>query len=260
MPEIRTRRDGAIATIVMSNPAKFNAMTPEMWDDLGAALDAAERDAEVRAIVLAGDGDRAFVSGADISRLGQPRPEPVVPDDTPPELRAPFMAPMRCTKPVIAKIRGICMGGGLGLAAACDLRFCSDDAVFRMPAARLGTGYGEAGVWRYMDIIGPANTLDIFLSARKFDAAEALRMGFVSRVVPAGELDRMVDDYCALMADNAPLTMAAAKRTVAEGLKAPDRRDLAGMQALIRQCLESEDFVEGRRAFMEKRKAQFRGR
>lgn len=260
MAEILTRFDGAIATVVISNPAKHNAITPEMWHALNAALDALERDAAVRVIVLTGDGDKAFVSGADIAQLrkGSGRPDT---DDTPqPRPMAPYMAPMRCTKPVVAKIRGICMGGGLGLAAACDIRFCSDDAVFRMPAARLGIGYSHEGVARYVNLIGAANTLDIFLSARKFGAAEALRMGFVTRVLPPGELEREAQEYCAMIAENAPLSLLAVKRSVSATLNMSGERDIAAVQAIVDSCMESEDYKEGRAAFMEKRKPVFKGR
>lgn len=258
MAEILTRRDGAIATVVISNPAKHNAVTPDMWRALDETLDDLERDSSVRVIVLTGDGDKAFVSGADIAQLRRSRDSSGA-DDTR-RAPAPYMAPMKCTKPIVAKIRGICMGGGLGLAAACDIRFCSEDAVFRMPAARLGIGYGHEGVARYVNLIGAANTLDIFLSARKFGAAEALRMGFVLRVLPTEELDREVQEYCTMVAENAPLSLLAAKRSVSETLNMTGERQIAAVQALIDSCMESEDYKEGRAAFMEKRKPVFKGR
>lgn len=258
MGEIVTRRDGAIATVVISNPAKHNAVTPEMWAALDEILGRLDLDPEVRVIMLTGEGDKAFVSGADIGKFGSRRD--TVGKKADPEQALPYMAPLKCAKPVVARIRGICMGGGLGLAAACDVRFCSEDAVFRMPAARLGLGYGYVGVRRFMNLIGTANTLDIFLSARKFGAAEALRMGFVSRVLPAAELEREVADYCALIAENAPLTLRAAKATVLDLLKDPEKRDAAAVQAFIDSCVASADFQEGRAAFMEKRKPAFKGR
>jgi len=258
--EILTRVDGAIATVVISNPAKPNAITPEMWGALNGALDALERDSSVRVIVLTGDGDKAFVSGADIAQLRKGSDSSKTDDRRQPPSTAPYMAPMRCTKPTVAKIRGICMGGGLGLAAACDLRFCSEDAVFRMPAARLGIGYSHEGVARYVNLIGAANTLDMFLSARKFGAPEALRMGFVLRVLPPGELDREVQEYCDMIAENAPLSLLAVKRSVSETLKMSGKRDIAAVQAIIDSCMASDDYKEGRAAFMEKRKPVFKGR
>jgi enoyl-CoA hydratase/carnithine racemase len=161
---------------------------------------------------------------------------------------------------VIAKIRGICIGGGLGFAAACDIRICSDDAVFRMPAARLGLGYSTSGVRRFMNVIGAANTADIFFSARKFDAAEALRMGFVSRVCTAATLDSEVSALCAMIAGNAPLTIAAAKYSIQQALKDPAERDVAAAMRLVEACFASDDHKEGRRAFMEKRTPAFVGK
>lgn len=253
MAEVVSENRGAIARVVISNPAKHNAMTPEMWAALDAALDAAAADASVRAIVIEGAGEKAFVSGADIGRL-DPKPS----GDGRPTL--PYMAPLGCAKPVIAKIRGYCMGGGLGLAAACDLRIAADDAIFRMPAARLGMGYAYDGVRRFVEVIGAANTLDIFFSARRFDAAEALRLGFLSRVVPAADLDRVVDEYCALIGENAPLTLAAAKKSVLAILGGSAAADVAAAQKLIDRALTSDDLKEGRAAFMEKRTPRWQGR
>ena len=140
-------------------------------------------------IVCAGDGEKAFISGADISQFEKLRGTVEAQVDYNKAVERAYLAPMSCSKPVIARIRGICIGGGLGFAAACDLRICSEDSIFRMPAARLGLGYSPAGVRRFMNVLGAANTIDIFMSARKFDAKEALRMGFVSQVVPVAELD-----------------------------------------------------------------------
>jgi enoyl-CoA hydratase/carnithine racemase len=260
MAELITRVEGAVATVLFSNPPKLNAMTYDMWRAVPKALAALDADRAVRVIVLAGEGDRAFVSGADISQFEKLRGTAEAQAEYNKAVEEGYAAPMSCSKPVIARIRGVCIGGGLGLAAACDLRICSEDAVFRMPAARLGLGYSPGGVRRFMNVLGAAGTMDIFVSARKFDAADALRMGFVSRVVPAAELDKAVADYCAMVAENAPLTVAAAKFSVQQWLKDEPERELDKAKRMVDACFASADHKEGRTAFMQKRKPVFRGR
>jgi enoyl-CoA hydratase/carnithine racemase len=255
-----TKREGGVGWIVFSNPARLNAMTNDMWKALPKALTAFEQDPAVRVIVLAGDGEKAFVSGADISQFEEQRASEQARADYNRAVEAAYVAPILCAKPVVAKIRGICMGGGLGLAAACDLRFASDDAVFRMPAARLGIGYSYTGMRRFVHVLGAANTADIFFSARKFGAADALSMGLLNKVYPAADLDREVGAYLGLIAENAPLSFIAAKAAIREVLTDPGARDLGALQKLIDACFASEDYKEGRTAFMEKRKAQFKGR
>jgi enoyl-CoA hydratase/carnithine racemase len=258
MPGLLVRRDGHVGTVLISNPGKFNAMTMDMWRELPQRIAELDADDEVHAIVLAGDGDQAFVSGADISQFGEQRGDAASQQRYGELVDAAYLAPVRARKPVIAKIRGICMGGGLGLAAGCDLRICADDARFRMPAGRLGLGYKPEGVQRFVAILGVQNTLDIFFSARVFGAADALRMGFVSQVAPAADLDAAVQQYVALIADNAPLTLQAVKQSVNAYLGVEG--DAARAAAAADACNASADYHEGVRAFAEKRKPVFRGR
>jgi len=260
MAELITKREGAVATVLFSNPAKLNAVTFDMWNAVPATLAALDADPAVRVIVIAGDGDKAFISGADISQFEKLRGTAEAQAGYNRAVEKAYLAPMNCSKPVIARIRGICIGGGLGFAAACDLRICSDDAVFRMPAARLGLGYSPTGVRRFMNVIGAANTSDIFFTARKFDADEALRMGFVSRIVPAAQLEQAVAETCELIAQNAPLTVAAAKFAVQQALMDPAERDMAKAVRMVETCFASADHKEGRMAFMDKRKPSFTGR
>ena len=260
MPELITRRDGAVATVLFFNLRKLNAVTFDMWRAVPETLAALDADPAVRVIVVAGDGEKAFISGADISQFEKARGTAQAQAEYGKAVQAAYLAPIKCSKPVIARIRGVCMGGGLGFAASCDLRICSEDAVFRMPAARLGLGYGPEGVRRFMQLLGAANAVDIFISARKFDAREALRMGFVSQVVPAAELEKTVAEYCALVAENAPLTVAAAKFAAQQWLKDAAERDLATAHKMVDACFASADHKEGRAAFMEKRKPNFIGR
>ena len=260
MAELITRREGAVGWIVFSNPARFNAMTFDMWRALPEALAAFDADTAVRLVVLSGEGEKAFVSGADISQFEQNRASEEARVAYNRAVEAAYLAPLLCAKPVVAQIRGICMGGGLGLAAACDVRFCSDDAVFRMPAARLGLGYSYTGMRRFVHVLGAANTADIFFSARKFGAQDALEMGFVRRIFPAAELEREVGAYAATIGENAPLSLIAAKAAIREVLKDPGDRDLAALQQQIDACFASADYTEGRTAFMEKRTPDFKGR
>ena len=257
MAKILIERDGPIGTVVFSNVGKLNAMTAQMWCELPARLAELDADASIRAIVLVGDGDKAFVSGADISQFTAERTDPDAQRRYNEDVEAAYLAPARSAKPVIAKIRGICIGGGLGLAAACDIRICADDARFRMPAGRLGLGYNQTGVHRFVSLIGVQNTYDIFFSARVFDAADALRMGFVSRVVPAAELDDAVRSLTGAIADNAPLTAQAIKRTVNAFLRNPADRKSADAQEAIDRCNASDDYREGVLAFEQKRKPVF---
>ncbi|MFM7008927.1 MAG: enoyl-CoA hydratase [Betaproteobacteria bacterium] len=260
MAEILTAKNGAVGTITISNPTKMNAMSVQMWTDLPKAIRAFDADPEVRVIVIAGVGDKAFVSGADISQFDKLRSSAKTQDDYDNAVADSMVAPVECSKPVIAKIRGFCFGGGLGLAAACDIRICSEDATFRMPAARLGLGYGHKGIKRFTDIIGLANATDIFVTARRFDAQDALRMGFVSRVCAGNEIDAVVDQYTKMIAENAPLTVAASKFNIRQVCAHPDEQDMERAVQMVKNCFASEDFKEGRTAFMEKRPAQFKGR
>jgi enoyl-CoA hydratase/carnithine racemase len=250
--------DGAIGWMIFNNPARRNAVSLQMWAAIPLILDRFEADPAVRVIVLRGEGDKAFVAGADISQFEEQRAsrDAVAHYES---VAAEAARRLESTdKPTIAMIRGWCIGGGVGLAADCDLRIAAEDARFGIPAARLGLGYGPAGVKRLMDLVGPANTREIFYTARHFTAAELHAMGFVSPVTPADELEPTVRATAALIADNAPLTLKALKRTVAELLRpAPD---LAACEQLVQDCFASADYIEGRRAFMEKRKPVFHGR
>ena len=264
MANILQHTDGAIATITVSNPSKHNAITPEMWQALGEAFSAAERDPSVRVIELTGEGEQAFVSGADIGRFGERAATERAATEGAATLsapsNAPYLLPLACSKPTVATIRGFCMGGGLGLAAACDIRLCADNAVFRMPAARLGIGYSFEGLGRVIDLIGPANASDIFLSARRFNAAEALRLGFVQQVLPLAEFAAASRAYLTQMAENAPLSLLAMKRSTRAWLQPAAERDMAAVKAAIAACMQSDDHREGKAAFMEKRTPNFQGR
>ena len=258
--KIITRKENGIGWVIFNNPEKRNAMSPDMYQAMGAALEDYATDATVRVVILKGAGEKAFVSGADISKFAQNRSTPDQVRDSEARSEAANRALRECPKPTIAMIRGYCMGGGLGVAIACDLRIASDDSRFGVPAAKLGVGYRYSGLQRLSDIVGPSFTAEIFYTGRQFSSQEALQMGLVNRVLPPAELEAYVMDYARTMANNAPLTLAAVKRCLVEMRKDPGERDLELCQSMVEACFASSDFIEGRTAFMEKRKPAFHGR
>lgn len=258
MAEVRLQVEGPVGHIIISNPPRFNAMTKAMWQAFGDGVEALDANRAVRVIVVRGEGTQAFVSGADISQFGEARTAADQQREYDAIVQRAYEAPRQAGKPVIAAIQGYCIGGGLGLAAACDLRICSRTARFRMPAARLGLGYAVAGVRHFVSLIGYQAVIDLFGTARVFDAAEAHRIGFVSQVVEAEQIDALVEGIARTIAANAPLTLSAVKlaaRTV-------DDDDAALAQAAERAvlvCAESQDYREGTAAFIAKRPPVFSG-
>jgi enoyl-CoA hydratase len=246
--------------IRFNNPARHNALSVDMWQAVPPLLAQAEQDESIRLVIFSGAGDKAFVSGADISQFEDMRAAREAVRHYEAMAEEALMAIYRCTRPTLACIRGYCIGGGVNVAISCDLRIASDDSVFAIPAARLGLGYRLSALKNLVDLVGVGAAKDLFFTARRIGAAEAKSLGLVTRVCVAGELPALLQEYTEAMAQNAPLTVFAGKRILQEILK-PDAdldRDLC--QQLIRDCFESEDYAEGRRAFMEKRKPVFRGK
>lgn len=258
--KLLTRTEKATGWIVFNNPERHNAISLEMWQGVGEALDAYEKDDAVRVVVVTGAGGRAFASGADISQFEKTRSNYEAQQAYSAATQASSRKLATFPKPTIAMIDGYCLGGGLGIAASCDLRICSDGSRFGLPAARLGLGYGIDGLAKLVALVGLGNAKEITFTARRYSAAEAKEMGLVNRVVPAGELAEAVEEIAATIADNAPLTIAAMKLALSELARDPADRDLEKCEAAVRRCFDSADYAEGRRAFMEKRKPVFVGR
>lgn len=257
---ILTQHEAPLGWLIVNRPQVKNALNFEAWRGIVAAMDELNADPDVRVIIMRGVNSDSFISGADISEFPSHRANAE-------QARAYRDAPGNATnalalspKPVVAMIAGICIGGGLQVALSCDVRIAARGTRFGIPAARLGLAYPLDGVLSLSQIAGPANARDILMSARIFDADEAFAMGLINRLVEPAELEAVVRDYATRMAANAPLTMAAAKATIREGLKDGTARDMKKIAAMVAQCFDSEDYREGVKAFLEKRPPRFQGR
>jgi enoyl-CoA hydratase/carnithine racemase len=259
-PYMLARVDHGVGWMTFNNPDRHNAMKMEMNEAIVTILESFDASEEVRVVVMSGSGDKAFVSGADISEFEQLRSTPEARERYDATAAAAGRAFEALGKPLIAMIQGFCMGGGLATALQADIRVSADNGTFAIPAARLGLGYGFAGINKLTHIIGPAMAAEIFLTARRFSAAEALHMGLVNRVVPVADLAATVDELAGQIAANAPMTVRQTKAAIKETFKDPERRDLARIAELVEACFRSDDYHEGRTAFMEKRTPDFRGR
>jgi enoyl-CoA hydratase/carnithine racemase len=255
---IIARKDGAVGWLIFNNPERRNAVSVDMWEAIPQVIAQYEADPEVRVIVLAGAGDKAFVSGADISQFEKERSsaDAVQRYEELAEGAAAKLA--SCDKPLVAMIRGYCLGGGVNIAVLCDIRVAADDARFGIPAAKMGLGYRASSMKNLVEVVGGAYAREIMITARQFTAAEAREMGLVNKVVSVADLEKAVKEYTDAIGGNAPLTMRTAKRIIRE-LGRVDY-DAAKTKAWAKECFDSEDYKEGRKAFMEKRKPVFKGR
>jgi len=251
---------GGVGWMIFNNPAKHNALSVEMWKGMGVIMSAFQKEPSIRVVVMKGAGENAFISGADISEFAEHRSSASAEEEYNRISAESQLTLKTFNKPLIAMINGYCIGGGLGVALAADIRICSDNSVFSIPAARLGLGYGFDGMKTLSDLVGPSSAKDIMFTARKLKAKEAANMGLVNIVTKQNELEDAVEKYVSKVSENAPLTIAAAKLAVNETLKDPEKRDLHHLEQKIRSIFDSEDYKEGRTAFMEKRRPVFRGR
>ncbi|HEX7607571.1 MAG TPA: enoyl-CoA hydratase [Usitatibacter sp.] len=251
--------DGNVLHIRFNNPAKHNALSVDMWEAVPPLLEKAERDDNVRVVVLSGEGEKAFISGADISQFEDMRAAKEAVKRYEAMAEAALQGIHDFAKPTVACIRGYCIGGGVNVAICCDIRIASENSIFSIPATRLGLGYRYSAMKNLTDLVGPGFAKDIFFTARRLDAAEALRIGLINRVAEPDGLEALLAEYTGAITTGAPLTIKAGKRIIRDVLKA-DGADMDLARKLILDCFESEDYAEGRKAFMEKRKPVFKGK
>ena len=255
-----SRKEGGVGYLTFNNPERHNAVSLEMWEAASSYLDDFKNDRNIRVVVVTGAGGKAFISGADISKFEKERSTQEGVDRYNAAVDHANNAFYSFPKPTIAMIRGYCIGGGVGLALCCDMRICTEGSKFAVPAAKLALGYRYAGLKKLVDLVGPSFAKEIFFTARQFSAAEVLTMGLVNRVLPDAELESYVKDYAETIAGNAPLTVDSVKFMVAQALMDESKRDPKKCEEMVQACFASSDYIEGRKAFMEKRKPKFTGR
>ena len=257
---LRVEKRGAVGWIVFDQPTRRNAINDTMWRGIAPAMKQFDADPEVRCVTFRGAGSEAFSAGADISEFDGKRASQESVGQYDDLLDQVLHAIQRSLKPSVAMIHGYCLGGGLEIALACDLRYCAASAQLGIPAAKLGIAYNVEGHKRLLETVGHARAREIMFLGRRYPAAEALAMGLVHRVLPDAELETFVAEVLQTLADNAPLSIANTKTILEEYAKSVGAPDHARMRAAIERCARSEDYQEGRRAFMEKRKPRFTGK
>ncbi len=258
--KLLARKEGGVAQIVFNNPARHNAVSLEMWQRMKLLLTEFAADPALRVLVVSGAGGKAFVSGADISKFESERSSEEAVAIYNATSASAYEQLYNFPKPTIAKIQGYCIGGGANLAICCDLRVCTADAKFGIPAAKLGLGYGFPGVNRLAEVVGISRAMELFYTARQVNAEEAYDMGLVNRVVATEAIDAAITEWTGMIAANAPLTIRTIKAVAREIGKPDAKRDFGKLDAMVQECFKSVDYIEGRRAFMEKRKPNFQGK
>ena len=253
------KKESGVGWLIFNNPGKLNAISLEMWEAALEAMADYAADPAVRVMVVTGAGGKAFASGADISKFKDERQEAEAVARYQATTQKAYSAIQAMPIPTIAMVRGYCIGGGTAAAICCDIRVCTENAKFGIPAAKLGLGYGLNRAQPLVDLVGPAYAKEMFFTGRQCDAREAEKMGLVNRVVADDALEATVEEMAATIAGNAPLTVRCAKLVVGEALKDVAERDVAATERAVAACFASNDYKEGQAAFMEKRKPRFTG-
>jgi enoyl-CoA hydratase/carnithine racemase len=256
---LRVEKRGAVGWIVFDQPAKRNAINGAMWRGIAPAMAQLESDPQVRCVAFRGAGTEAFASGADISEFEHIRAQKASVAEYDDLLDRVLHAIQDSRKPSLAMIYGFCMGGGLEVALACDLRYCGRSAQFGIPAAKLGLAYNVEGHKRLIETVGHARAREIMFLGRRYSAEEGFAMGLVNQVFHDGELESEVARIIAQLCENAPLSIANSKTIIEEYVKSSGAPDHERMARSVERCAKSDDYQEGRRAFMEKRKPAFKG-
>ncbi len=254
-----SKKDNGVGWMILNNPERHNAISLEMWDAALEIMADFSADPNVRVMVITGAGGKAFASGADISKFKDERQEAQAVAHYQETTQKAYAAIQAMRIPTIAMVRGYCIGGGTAVAVCCDIRICSENAKFGIPAAKLGLGYGLQRAIPLVDLVGPAYAKEMFFTGRQFDAREAQQMGLVNRVVADDKLEATIEEMARTIAENAPLTVRCAKLVVGEALKDSTIRDVAATERAVQACFNSNDYKEGQAAFMEKRKPRFTG-
>ena len=259
--QLLVSNENGVGRLILNQPHKLNAIALEMWRGIASALDDFAADDSVRVVVIEGArGDKpAFSAGADISQFATQRDSKDAVARYEQAVHEGEQALSAINKPTIAKIHGYCVGGGLAVALCCDLRIASSISTFGIPAAKLGLGYTLDSLKPLVDLVGPSVAKEVLYTAKRFSAEEALTMGLINRCVASEDLDAFVDDYTRSIVANAPWTIRAVKTVIGEALKDDALRDVELCAAAVARCYDSNDYTEGRTAFMEKRKPQFTG-
>ncbi len=255
-----SEKRGPVGHMIFDNPARHNAVYGAMWVTAAEILEDFQNDDDIRVVVVSGAGGRAFMSGRDITKLAEEGETPEAQELYAARSDRAQKLLLNMPKPTIAMIQGYCIGGGISLALKCDTRISSEKSSFAITASKLGVGYDYDGISRLVAHVGPSFAKELFYTARQFSAQEALDMKLIDRKVPDSILEEYTRKYAETIAANAPMTMHAVKRAVLEDAKDPDDRDIELCDRMVDICNASEDYAEGRRAFMEKRKPVFVGR